>query len=457
MNENLIKKYNTPVPRYTSYPPANYFEDTFSADDYLAAVKHSNNWQPEQVSIYFHIPFCKKMCHYCGCNSCRISDVQSVKRYFNTLKTELRMVSGHIDKNRKVSQIHFGGGTPNSVPPGYLAELMNLVKENFSLSHSPEIAVECNPAYLDAPYTKKLIKAGFNRFSLGIQDFNIHVLNKVNRDQPLIPVTDLVSYIRSENPQARVNLDFIYGLPGQTKKGFEDTINRAIEIKPDRLVTFSYAHVPWVNKAQKILEKQGLPDNDEKAAMYRVAHEQMTTNGYKAIGLDHFVLEQDELYKALESGRLHRNFQGYCTRETTGQVYAFGVSGISQLQRAYAQNSKSIDEYTDSVARGLLPVKKGYALNNAEIIIREVITTLMCNKQINWPGLSKQLGISVPEILNAVSYNQDLLRQFKEDGIVDYSADSIKVTREGSLFIRNVAALFDPLMATTNNKFSRSF
>ncbi len=457
MDIKLLEKYNTPVPRYTSYPPANYFDDKFSADDYLEGVKQSNDWEPKPVSIYFHIPFCRKMCLYCGCNSCPLPDMQTVKDYFDALNTELKMVSGLIDRKRKVSQVHFGGGTPNSVPSVYLVRLMDLLHRNFSFNTSPEIAIECNPAWLDIPYVRQLIKSGFNRFSFGIQDFSEKVLNGVNRDPSLMPVKELVSFLRSENPSVKINLDFIYGLPGQTAAGFSETIKKAVDIKPDRLVTFSYAHVPWVNKAQKTLEERGMPANDEKASMYRKASALLIDNGYKAIGLDHFVLEKDELYQALQSGALHRNFQGYCTRATTGQVYAFGVSAISQLQRVYSQNTKSPLEYINSVARGSLPVRKGYILNDAEIIIREVITELMCNKRLSWVDMANRFGTGVNAIKETVGYNERILKQFQKDGIIDLTDDSVSITGEGSLFVRNVAASFDPLMDAATKKFSRSF
>ena len=456
MDKKLLQKYNTPVPRYTSYPPANYFKDSFPESEFLEAVKQSNRWEPESVSLYLHIPFCRKMCFYCGCNSCLMPDMESVDSYFRAMENEMSIVAGLIDPSRKVSQVHLGGGTPNSVLPGYITRMMDSLHRNFSFGSSPETAIECNPAYLDIPYLEQLLDSGFNRFSFGVQDFNMQVLKNVNRNPSSLPVEELVSFLRSESPYARVNLDFIYGLPGQTVESFTKTIRKAIDIRPDRLVTFSYAHVPWVNMAQKKLEKTGLPGNEEKAAMYREARGILLNSGYRAIGLDHFVLEEDELNTALQSERLHRNFQGYCTRETTGQVYAFGVSAISQLQRVYAQNTKSVGEYTASLFNNSIPVRKGYVVNDNEIIIREVITQLMCNRQLTWSRLATHLNSTVTEIKKAVNYNQKVLDKFKEDGIIDFTDDHIKVTGEGSMFIRNIAASFDPLMAAAGKKFSRS-
>ena len=456
MDEKLLQKYNTPVPRYTSYPPANYFNNSCTEREFLEAVKKSNGWEPESVSLYFHIPFCKKMCFYCGCNSCLLSDTESVEAYFRALKNEMGILAGLIDPSRKVTQVHLGGGTPNAVLPDYITRLMDSLRRNFTLGAYPETAIECNPAYLDFPYLKQLLDSGFNRFSFGVQDFNLQVLKNVNRTSSYLPVEDLISYLRSESKHVSVNLDFIYGLPGQTVKSFTNTIRKAIDTKPDRLVTFSYAHVPWVNETQKNLEKMGLPGNKEKATMYSEARNMLLDSGYRAIGLDHFVLEDDELNKALESERLHRNFQGYCTRETTGQVYAFGVSAISQLQRVYAQNTKSVGEYTASLLKNSVPVRKGYLLDDDEIIIREVITQLMCNRQLTWSRLASHLNLEVEEIKKVVGYNRKVLDKFKEDGIIEFTDDRISVTDKGSMFIRNIAASFDPLMSAAGRKFSRS-
>lgn len=455
MNNELLQKYNTPVPRYTSYPPANFFKDNYTVNDYLRAVDASNKWKPQAVSLYFHIPFCKKMCFYCGCNSCPMADRNTVSDYVKALEEEIKLVSKHIEKIRKVSQVHFGGGTPNSIHAAYLKGIMDLLYETFSFEESAEIAIECNPAYLDFQYLDELKKSGFNRFSLGIQDFNEKVLKGVNRDSSVIPVSELIQYLKKDNKNIAVNLDFIYGLPHQTVKSFKETIQKAISVGPDRLVTFSYAHVPWVNKNQIVLEKKGLPGNDEKTKMFETAAAILKEGGYKAIGLDHFVLESDELYKAQQSGNLHRNFQGYCTRSTTGQVYAFGVSGIGQLYKTYAQNTKSVDEYIISIKDGKLPIKKGYDLNDQEIAIREVITELMCNRKLVWQNLSERFNMDIPEFKRMVNYNEALFRQFSDDAIVTHSENNIAVTDEGVLFIRNVAASFDPLAKTQNKQFSK--
>jgi oxygen-independent coproporphyrinogen-3 oxidase len=384
-----------------------------------------------------------------------MADNKTVDNYVNALKEEIKIVSKHIDKSRKVTQVHFGGGTPNAIPVEYLKEIMELLYSTFSFDTNAEIAIECNPAYLDFEYLEALKKSGFNRFSLGIQDFNDKVLKGVNRDASTIPVADLIKFLKKDNNNIAVNLDFIYGLPFQTVETFTDTIQKAIALRPDRLVTFSYAHVPWMNKNQEKLVKNGLPDNDVKTKMFEKGCELLLESGYKAVGLDHFVLESDELFKAQQSRTLHRNFQGYCTRSTTGQVYAFGVSGISQLFNAYAQNTKSVKEYTSSINEGVLPIRKGYGLNNQEIAIREVITELMCNRQLNWIKIAESFKMNVATFKTLVNYNKPILQQFADDGIISLTENDISITDDGVLFIRNVAASFDPLVNKQSTQFSK--
>ena len=452
--EQLLEKYNSPVPRYTSYPPANYF-DTVTENQYIDAVKDSNSGNPRNISLYLHIPFCKKLCYYCGCNTSPLGTQAEMKKYVTALKQEIRMVAALIDKGRKVSQIHYGGGTPNALPVEWIVELNELIYSLFTLVDHPEIAIECNPAHLDFNYIDQLKKSGFNRFSLGIQDFDNEVLKTVNRDPSAMPVGDIIQRLKAGSDNVTVNLDFIYGLPGQTVESFLDSIRQAAAIRPDRLVTFSYAHVPWVKKAQKILDKKGLPDTELKMKMFSESHEYLMANGYQSIGLDHYVLESDELYQAVITKSLHRNFQGYCTRQTTGQVYAFGVSAISQLEKGYAQNTKSVKGYIESIGLGHLPIEKGYMLTKNEIIVREVINQLMCNKQINWKELSDHLNISESAIRDAIVYDDAELKQFEEDGILHLTKEGLEMTEGGALFIRNVAASFDPLTRNNSKQFSK--
>ena len=452
---HLTEKYNVPVPRYTSYPPANFFVNEFNNEDYIRAIETSNHEWPDNISIYIHIPFCPKICHYCGCNTHLTRDTNKMRIYVDAVKKEILMVKKHLNPQRKVSQIHWGGGTPNSLPIEMVEEIMALIHLSFSFIPNPEIAMECHPAMLDANYINALVKTGFNRISLGIQDFNPVVLKNVNRDAPEIPVEELVEMLRSHKNMG-VNLDFIYGLPFQDVKSFSETIERAAKISPDRLVTFSYAHIPWIKKAQKILEKRGLPEATEKLAIFEAAFNILTQNGYTAIGLDHYAKSNDELSIAVKNRMLHRNFQGYCTRETTGQVYAFGATGISQMESAYSQNVKDTMQYVAAIEKGNFSIEKGYSLNKTEKIIKHVINEIMCNHFISWNEAAGKFGVSESDVKNTVAFDENLLAGFVADGLINFEPGEIEVTDLGKFFVRNIAASFDPNLKNAMQKFSKA-
>ncbi|MFV0593424.1 MAG: oxygen-independent coproporphyrinogen III oxidase [Draconibacterium sp.] len=455
IDQRLIQKYNTPVPRYTSYPPANFFTPDFTADDYIRILERSNDENPQNISIYIHIPFCPKICYYCGCNTHLTKDQDKMRRYVDAVKKEILMVKSYLDPNRQVSQVHWGGGTPNSLPVGMIDEIMQVIHDNFTFIDKAEIAMECHPAMLDEEFIERLVAMKFNRFSLGIQDFDQKVLDNVNRDGSIIPVEELVAMIR-KHPNTGINLDFIYGLPYQDVDSFAKTIEQAIEISPDRLVTFSYAHVPWVRKAQKILEAKGLPSASKKLDMFEKGYQLLTQNGYEAIGLDHYAKPDDELAIAYNSKKLHRNFQGYCTRETTGQVYAFGATGISQLESAYAQNIKDTNTYVDQINKGKFTVEKGYELTQREKIIRHVINEVMCNYYLSWQDAEKIFGVGVDEIKKTISYEEESLGVFAEEGLLVFNSNEITVLDRGKFFVRNIAANLDPNLRNATQKFSRA-
>ena len=454
MKQELLNKYSIPVPRYTSYPPANFFNESLTSDLYRDSVIVSNTQKPEHISIYIHIPFCYQMCYYCGCNSQLLKDKASVGDYIEALKKEIRMVLPLLDHSRRISQIHYGGGTPTSQPVAVLKEINQMILSEFDCIDDPEIAIECHPGYMNEQYWLDLIQAGFNRISIGVQDFNEDVLRASNRKASRMPVEDIVKIIRDNG--LSLNMDFIYGLPLQTPESFAETINKAISLKPDRIVTFSYAHVPWVNKLQENLEKIGLPSVETKSRIYETAKGLLIGAGYKTIGLDHFVLPDDELYKALESRSLHRNFQGYCTRRATGQVYAFGITGISQLSSAYSQNTKDLSTYIEQVNKGGLPVAKGYILSEEEQITREVISELMCNYTVNWEQIAERMNITIESVKGALNYDETILSEFANDGIIEFSEGYITVLPEAAPFVRNVAASLDRLMLNSEKRYSKS-
>lgn len=455
INKDLILKYNQPGPRYTSYPPANYFHTEITIEDYQTALVQSNHEDPQSISLYVHIPFCPRLCHFCGCNTSGMQNPDLFRNYIDAIKKEISNVAELIDHNRKVSQIHWGGGTPNSIPLTLVKEIMDLIKELFVLESHPEIAMECSPAYLELEHIDQLAEMGFNRLSLGIQDFNEDVLNIVNRDPSKLPVEDLVARMKEKGFEG-VNLDLIYGLPGQTVENFRLSIEKAIKISPDRLVTFSYAHVPWVKKAQSVLEKVGIPDAEDKLALMEMAFSLLTENGYVPIGMDHYAKPGDSLYKALVNKNLHRNFQGYCTRETTGQVYGFGSSSIAQLDNGYYQNTKSINGYIESINKTGWAVERGYQVNKNEKIIRTVINELMCNLFVDFNEVGRIYDMNANEIKKIVAYDPEKLSVFIADNLLEINGEQIQIHEDGALIVRNIVMTFDPQLSVTKNQYSKT-
>lgn len=378
---------------------------------------------------------------------------EMVKTYVEALHREIDLVASHISHDRQISQIHYGGGSPTSIPIAMIRELNEHLLSIAPVIEHPEIAIECHPGYLTASDWQQLATCGFTRYSLGIQDLQPNVLKTVNRRPSLIGIDEILHILRSSG--ATVNFDFIYGLPLQTADSFRETIEQAALLRPDRLVTFSYAHLPRLFPRQQILEKAGLPSNSEKKRMYEVASEVLVSAGYQPIGLDHFVLPDDELAVALSQGRLHRNFQGYCTRRTTAQVYAFGVTAISQLDDGYAQNGRNIDEYIDTINKGHLYTQRGYRLSEQDKLVREVIETLMCNYSLRWTDVASHLGVSVEALHQACQYDETVISEMEADGLLSFDTDYIDVHTSGRPFVRCVATALDPLMRHNDKQFSR--
>lgn len=450
---NLLSKYNVPVPRYTSYPPANFFHEGVGEKEFIAAIEQSNSEQPDQLSFYIHFPYCQELCHYCGCNSYVRSRSTDDEEYFQALLREIDLITERIDPSRKIAQIHFGGGSPSLAAPRLLGKVIDKLTTRFSLIERPEIAIEGHPGHLDRKGYEELIALGFTRMSLGIQDFSPEVLKAVHRIAPMMPIEEVRALLSDHG--IPLNLDFIYGLPLQTPESFEATIQRAIDLRPSRLVTFSYAHVPSIFPAQKLLEKHGLPTDEAKAEMYNRARRRLLDSEYRQIGLDHFVLATDELHDAAESHTLHRNFQGYCTRRTTGQVYAFGISAISQLNSAYIQNTKHIPTYLQSISEGKLPILRGYQLTENQQITREVINALMCNERISWSYIADIVGKTPEEVRQATAYNPTEMAQLERDGLIFLTDDSIQLATPGSPFLRYVASRLDPLQRNAPTTYSK--
>lgn len=455
MDKDLILKYNSPGPRYTSYPPANHFAGDFTTDDYKECITLSNAMSPENISIYIHIPYCPRLCHFCGCSTTLLTNADSIGQYFDALLKEIENVTALLDKSRQVTQVHWGGGTPNSVPLNYIEQVIKSLRSKLDFHPDAEIAMECSPAYLSFNDIYNLSEIGFNRISLGIQDFDIKVLRAVNRKPSKHDVRELVNIIRTHGFKG-VNIDLIYGLPHQNSESFAKTINKVLEIGPDRLVTFSYAHVPWIKSAQKKLEDIGLPEPGEKLEMFAIAYEMLTGSGYVPIGMDHYAKSDDELAIALKNKMLHRNFQGYCTKESTGQVYAFGSTAISQLYNCYAQNVKDTERYIRKIAESGFAIERGYIMNSEELMIGKVINEIMCNGFVDFVEIGKFFGKSTGDVKQVIGYDPVKLQPFIDDELLEVKGSKLQVSLKGMLVVRNIAMTMDPLLELKEKKFSKT-
>ena len=455
LTTQFLEKYNKTGPRYTSYPPATSFKNEFNQDDYVRALIQSNSENPKNISIYIHIPFCPQLCFFCGCNTSAFESAAKIRRYIDCVLKEIDTVTGYLDKTRVVTQIHWGGGTPNSINFDYIEEIITKIKSVFKLSENCEIAIECSPAYLDMEDIDRLSKIGFNRMSLGIQDFSNDVLKAINRRPSKHPLEQVVQRIIL-NKFKGFNFDLVYGLPLQTVESFRVNIEKAIELSPDRIVTFSYAHVPWVNARQNNIDESTMPSPEDKLNMLLMAYEMLTQHGYEAIGMDHFAKPADVLAIAKHKRTIHRNFQGYCTRETTGQVYAFGSSSITQLWGSYAQNIKNLDQYMEAIETTGLATERGYDMSVDETVIREVINEIMCNGHLDFEELAERLKMTSNDIKRITAYDPSRLVTFEKDGLLKATGDVIQVCVDGMFVVRNIAMLFDPFLNTQSSHFSKT-
>jgi len=455
LTTQFLEKYNKTGPRYTSYPPATSFKNEFNQDDYVRALIQSNSENPKNISIYIHIPFCPQLCFFCGCNTSAFESAAKIRRYIDCVLKEIDTVTGYLDKTRVVTQIHWGGGTPNSINFDYIEEIITKIKSVFKLSENCEIAIECSPAYLDMEDIDRLSKIGFNRMSLGIQDFSNDVLKAINRRPSKHPLEQVVQRIIL-NKFKGFNFDLVYGLPLQTIESFRVNIEKAIELSPDRIVTFSYAHVPWVNARQNNIDESTMPSPEDKLNMLLMAYEMLTQHGYEAIGMDHFAKPADDLAIAKHKRTIHRNFQGYCTRETTGQVYAFGSSSITQLWGSYAQNIKNLDQYMEAIETTGLATERGYDMSVDETVIREVINEIMCNGHLDFEELAERLKMTSNDIKRITAYDPSRLVTFEKDGLLKATGDVIQVSVDGMFVVRNIAMLFDPFLNTQSSHFSKT-
>jgi len=389
---DLVQKYNVAGPRYTSYPPATKFTDSLKSPE-LAERILENNRQERDLSIYFHIPFCETLCWYCGCTTVITLNHKQGANYVDYLAKEVTQMSTLLNPRRKVVQLHWGGGSPTFLSPDEIRKLGEIIHRHFTLSDEVEAGVEIDPRRLTRDHIAALREIGFNRASLGVQDFDPVVQEAVHRIQPRALTEQVLGWVR-ELGFSSVNFDLIYGLPHQTVESFNRTLDDVLALQPDRLAVFSYAHVPWVKPAQKILEHKLLPAPEVKLQLLKTVIERLTEDQkYVYIGMDHFARPEDELAVAQRRKELQRNFQGYSTRGGA-DIYGFGMSSISQVPDAYWQNEKDLVKYYGSLDAGQVPLARGYLVTEEDKIRRETIMRVMCDLSLDYAAMSQRLGIN---------------------------------------------------------------
>ena len=437
----LIKRYDKAGPRYTSYPTAVQFHEGFTADEYLAVVDKTNHEAKlRPLSLYFHIPFCDTVCYYCGCNKIVTKNRNRAQPYLDNLYAEIKMQGALFDRSRVVDQLHWGGGTPTFINHEQMRELMDVTRQHFTLKDddSGEYSIELDPREVHDGTIDLLRDIGFNRISMGVQDFEPKVQKAVNRIQSEEKTLAVLEEARTKGFKS-VNIDLIYGLPFQNVETFSNTLDKIISVNPDRLSVFNYAHMPELFKVQRQINEADLPSAPEKLRILQMTIERLTQAGYVFIGMDHFAKPDDELAVAQREGHLYRNFQGYSTHANCDLV-AMGTTSIGMVANTYSQNVKAPDEYADCMANNKLPIFRGVALSQDDLLRREVITQLICNFELDKTKVSEVYGISFDE------YFAQELTDFDEmikDGLLTMNSERINVLPQGRLLIRNICMVFD--------------
>jgi len=434
-----IKRYNTTAPRYTSYPTAVAFSTDFSEADYLHHAKNSNA-HATPLSLYFHIPFCDTICFYCACNKIATKDYSKADEYLDYLYREIDIQAALFDKSRIVEQLHWGGGTPTFLNHQQIADLMAYTRKSFNLldDDSGDYSIEIDPRSVSSETIKLLREVGFNRFSLGVQDVNDVVQKAVNRIQPIEETKAIIDACRDNNAHS-ISVDLIYGLPLQTIDSFAETLQRVIELSPDRLSIFNYAHLPHLFKPQRRINESELPPAEDKLVILQQSIQALIDAGYVYIGMDHFAKPDDELAKAQREGSLHRNFQGYTTHADCDLV-AMGVSAISNVDHAYSQNDKDINGYYQQIDTKHLPIIRGIASTDEDLIRHQIIQQLSCHFKLDFQRIENEFDIDFAEYFAS---ELKALAVMAYDDLLTLDDKNIKVSETGRLLIRNICMVFD--------------
>lgn len=442
-------KFSKPGPRYTSYPTALEFSESFDENAYKAGLARFSHLP---LSIYTHLPFCKSACYFCGCNVIYTSKEDKKQEYISYLQKELDLIRKYLDTNRPVLQFHFGGGTPTFYDAKSLEKIIKNIRNVFvNFDKNAEISCEIDPRFFDEAQMRVLKDYGFNRLSFGIQDFDSAVQGKIHRYQPFSIVKSVLDLARKFGVE-NINFDLIYGLPLQKLDSFKETLRQVVSLHPTRLAIFNYAHVPWIKKTMRKIDETILPSPQEKLAILNFTIDFLAQNGYEMIGMDHFALKSDELYIASQNGNLKRNFQGYTAKKHT-QIIGLGVTSIGEGHDYYVQNFKDLERYKNALDLGKLPVERGIALTQDDIIRKNVIMRLMNNLRLDTRRIEQKFNI------NFAQYFSDSLakmREYIELGLVSVGDNEIKISAEGKMLVRNIVMSFDKYLAQNEKRFSKT-
>ena len=439
VGEEFVTRYNRPGPRYTSYPTAPVWSDAYGPGDFEAAMQTAEK-KRSPVSLYMHLPFCESLCLFCACNVIIRKDKGVTPPYLSVLKKEIDHIASRVSRDRQVSQFHWGGGTPTYLSPEQMEDLFVYTRERFNFAPDAEIGIEVDPRVTSRAHMEIVRKMGFNRLSMGVQDFKEEVQQAIHRIQPYEQTRDLIATARELGFDS-INVDLIYGLPYQTAESFAHTVEQIVGLSPDRIAMFSYAHVPWLKKQQGSFVAH-LPEGMKKFDIFRSGLLKFLEAGYLYIGMDHFAKENDELAVSQRNRTLHRNFQGYTTK-AGADLYGMGITAISGIQETYAQNHRDLPSWEKAVQERGIATMRGYRLSQDDIIRREVISRLLCHTVIVKDEISKKFGIHFDEYF---APELEHLKMPQEDGLVIINDKEIRAAWLGRIFIRNLAMIFDPYL-----------
>jgi len=448
MQTDLINKYDLRVPRYTSYPTAPQFNEEVSGEVYKRWLSELD--PATELSLYFHIPFCDEMCWFCGCYTKIVKKYEPVQAYLASLLAEIDLVADALPSRFKARHLHWGGGSPTMLKGPDWMTIMTKLRERFDVTDDAEIAVELDPRTATEDYVKELAKAGVNRTSIGVQSYEDKVQQAINRIQPYDMTKEVIGWLRKHNIN-HINMDLMYGLPFQDTAEIETMIDLTVALQPNRIALFGYAHVPWMQSHQKLIKDETLPDAAERWEQFTLAVERLKTAGYIQVGFDHFAHPDDSMAKALETGDVHRNFQGYTT-DTSPAMLGFGASSIGYLPQGYVQNERPLKAYRQAIDSGVLPAIKGIALSPSDILHRAIIEDIMCNLTVDLGAVCKAHDVDISILADDVKKLAPLV----EDKICEIDGDTITVTELGRPFVRLVASAFDEYLAAGARRHSRA-